>query len=256
MMAKKSNLPAVVHDHFRKANKLHGYVEKELGEASNHALEIGQELLAAKKAIPHGSWEKECKRLFDGSARTARFYMAFTRDFGKLKTAEKSAVLMLEGTLDGAAKAAKKATKPAKPKPPKQDTEPIDADSEPVDESHPLDKVFSKPLSAYSTAPPKDCVEEPPTAYCKTCKTEKPYDDDGACVACREPGIGPAAVQEPADGEVDDETIKEPEAGTCLRDGLLGEIEDWRARFPDAPSCLVGSVLEGLVGNWESALDG
>ena len=136
-MAKKSNLPAVVHDHFRKANKLHAYVQTELGEARNHALEIGQELLAAKKAVPHGSWETECKRLFDGSPRTAQFYMSFSRDFGKLKSAGKSALLMLEGTLDGAAKAAKKAAQPAKPTPPKPKApdEPIDVDSDPVDDS-------------------------------------------------------------------------------------------------------------------------
>lgn len=136
-MAKKSNLPAVVHDHFRKANILHTYVVKSLGEATAHALETGQELSAAKKLIPHGGWETECGRLFDGSPRTAQFYMAFTRDFGQLKSAGKSALLMLEGTLDGAAKAAKKATKPkAKPPttPPKPAAEPIDVPSEPVDE--------------------------------------------------------------------------------------------------------------------------
>ncbi len=132
-MTNKGNLPIEIHEHFRKANVLHGYVSEHLGEARNHALETGQELLAAKTAIPHGRWEDECKRLFDGSPRTARFYMAFSKDFGKLKTAEKSAVLMLEGTLDGAAKAAKKATR-SKPSPPKrQPDEPINVDSESVE---------------------------------------------------------------------------------------------------------------------------
>lgn len=117
-MAKKPALPIEVHDHFRKANVLHTYVQKDLGEATKHALETGQELMAAKAAIPHGRWENECDRLFDGSARTARFYMAFAKDMGALPKTASSAVLMLEGTLDGAAKAAKQAAKPPAPKPP------------------------------------------------------------------------------------------------------------------------------------------
>lgn len=134
-MADRQKLPMEVHDHFRKANVLHGYVENNLSEASKHALETGQELLVAKKAIPHGRWEDECERLFDGSPRTAQFYMAFARDFGKLKSAQKAALLMLEGTLDGAAKAAKKAVspKPPPPKPKPEPDDPIDVDSEPVD---------------------------------------------------------------------------------------------------------------------------
>lgn len=128
-MPKKSNLPIEVHDHFRKANVLHGYVTTELGEASQHALETGQELLAAKKAIPHGGWETECNRLFDGSDRTARSYMQFAKNMDALPKRQKSAVLLLEGSIDGAAKAAKKA---AKPKPPKPQAEPIDVDSDPV----------------------------------------------------------------------------------------------------------------------------
>ncbi len=111
-MTNNQTLPIEVHEHFRKANVLHTYVQKDLGEASKHALETGQELLAAKATVPHGRWENECERLFDGSLRTAQFYMQFTRDFGKLKSAQKSALLMLEGTLDGAAKAAKKAANP------------------------------------------------------------------------------------------------------------------------------------------------
>jgi len=122
----KSNLPIEVHDHFRKANILHTYVLKDLDEAAKHALETGQELLAAKSAVPHGSWEDECTRLFDGSLRTAQFYMQFTKDMGSITKAQNSSLLMLEGTLDGAAKAARKAAiaaggKPApKPSPPAQ----------------------------------------------------------------------------------------------------------------------------------------
>lgn len=133
-MSKKSNLPVEVHDHFRKANVLHGYVEEDLGKAQDHALELGDELLAAKKAVPHGRWEDECERFFDPSARTARFYMQFARDMGALPKRQRTAVLMLEGTLDGAAKAAKKAAKPTAATPTGgEQLEPIDVDSEPVD---------------------------------------------------------------------------------------------------------------------------
>lgn len=182
-MAKKPNLPSVVHGHFQKANKLHGYVEKELGEATKHALEIGQELSTAKKAIPHGSWESECKRLFDGSPRTARFYMSFHKDFGKLSKTAGSAVLMLEGTLDGAAKAAKKATKPKPPKPaggsPPEPDEPIDVDSEPAED----------PEIDYGKCP-----------VCAGTKWDDDVDDDVCCSKCRHPHGEPA-------GDVDEDRI-------------------------------------------------
>ncbi len=151
-MAIKQKLPMEVHDHFRKANILHGYVANALGEASKHALETGQELLAAKKAVPHGRWEAECNRLFDGSLRTAQFYMAFVRDFGKLKSAEKSALLMLEGTLDGAAKKAAKPKSPPKPQP--DPDEPINIDSEPVDDEP---EEMEEPDD-----PGEDAEDEPP----------------------------------------------------------------------------------------------
>ena len=116
-MPKKHTIPSVVHDHFQKANLLHTYVQKSTGEAITHALATGLELLQAKDAIPHGGWESECGLLFDGSLRTAQFYMQFAKHYSKLKSAEKSALLMLEGTLEGAAKAAKQAASPPKPEP-------------------------------------------------------------------------------------------------------------------------------------------
>ena len=153
----REQLPAEVHEHFRKANILHTYVEKNLGEARNHALETGQELMAAKGCIPHGRWEDECKRLFDGSPRTAQFYMAFARDFGKLKSAAKSALLMLEGTLDGAAKAAKAAANPKPPKP--NPDEPIDVESEPVTVEE-VDEVDEEPEE--EEEPTKPTPKKPP----------------------------------------------------------------------------------------------
>jgi hypothetical protein len=163
---------------------LHKYVTTELGEASQHALETGQELLAAKKTVPHGRWETECKRLFDGSLRTAQFYMAFTRDFGKLKSAQKSALLMLEGTLDGAAKAAKKAAKP-KPSPPKRQPDP----DEPIN-------VASEPVDAPETP-------EPDYGKCPNCAgTKWRENQDGvSCAKCHQPHGEPA-------GDVDEDRIK------------------------------------------------
>lgn len=188
----QSNLPVEVHDHFRKANLLHGYVQKSLGEATKHALETGQELLSAKKVVPHGRWEDECDRLFDGSSRTARFYMEFARNLTALKTAERSAVLMLEGSLDGAAKAAKRIAQLASgskpPKPPKQEPKQdvIDAEFEAVE-------------------PPREDAGSPQPDYgkCPNCAgTKWDEDDEGvACAKCHHPHGEPA-------GEVDDDRLK------------------------------------------------
>jgi len=189
MMAEKSNLPIEVHDHFRKANVLHTYVVKGLGEAKTHALETGQELLAAKQAIPHGRWEDECGRLFDGSLRTAQFYMQFAKDFGKLKSAPLGALLMLEGTLKGAAKAAKEAANPPKPKPPQP------AASPPVS-TGPID-VESQPVSGDSPDAPEDY------GRCPNCLGSK-WDDEEegvSCAKCHHPHGEPA-------GDVDEDRIK------------------------------------------------
>lgn len=146
----KSNLPIEVHDHFRKANVLHGYVLKDLGEATKHALEAGQELLAAKKSVPHGSWEKECERLFDGSVRTAQFYMQFTRNIQALPKAQQYGVLYLESTLEGAAKVAKRLADgepPYKETPPEPEPE-VEDEPEPEeeqDDEHPEPPAPSKP---------------------------------------------------------------------------------------------------------------
>lgn len=232
-MAKKSNLPAAVHDHFRKANILHTYVQKELGEAAKHALEIGIHLLAAKKAVPHGSWEPECERLFDGSPRTARFYMAFTRDFGKLKTAEKSAVLMLEGTLDGAAKAAKRAANP------KTNPEPTAEPREPTESSGDSGELESCPGCGGT--------DFFPDGVCRACvpETVSGAEADRIIDAASEP------VFEPSDSEPTEETPEEPEdaesAGTWLKSHLLGVIMQWKQKYPDAPECLVGSIWETIT---------
>ncbi len=195
-MPKREQLPQVVHDHFRKANVLHTYVEKELGEARNHALEIGQELLAAKKAIPHGGWEDECERLFDGSLRGARFYMGFAKDIQALPKTATVAVLMLEGTLVGAAKAARAATKPkpaVKPKP--------------------------SPPSPPKASPAK---AQPDYGKCPNCAGVKwTEDEDGVvCKKCNHPHGEPA-------GDRDEDRIKTQKSKTVKTcEALLRAFDD------------------------------
>jgi hypothetical protein len=175
-MNKQLALPKEVHDHFRKANVLHKYVQDELGEATTHALETGEHLLAAKATIPHGSWESECDRLFDGSARTARFYMQFAKNMEALPKRQKSAVLLLEGTLTGAAKAAKQAAKPKPPKdPPPTECEVIDVE-------------------------PDDVETEEDLGKCPNCgKSKWDEDEDGySCASCHHPHGEP--VGDPDEG--------------------------------------------------------
>ncbi len=176
-MAKREPLPAEIHDHFAKANVLHKYVQDDLGEAAKHALETGEYLMAAKLAVPHGSWESECDRLFDGSARLARSYMQFATNMSALPKRQTRAILMLEGTLDGAAKAAKNAAnpKPPKPEPAEEPDEPIDVDSEPVDTGDDVEEE----------------VAETPVDYgkCPNCLGSKwtETDDGVICAKCKHP---------------------------------------------------------------------
>ncbi len=193
----EQKLPMEVHDHFRKANVLHGYVAKSLGEAKEHALETGEYLLAAKLATPPGRWEKECNRLFDGSLRTAQFYMQFAKHMSALPKAQASALLMLEGTLDGAAKAAKKAATPTPPKPASQSdpAEPPDAESEEGD--------IPEAEEVEEEAPPPDYGKCPVCAGTKWKET----DSGIVCAKCQHPHGEPA-------GDPDEERIKTQRAKT------------------------------------------
>ena len=173
-MAKKTTLPAETHDHFRKANVLHKYVTRDLTEATQHALEAGQELIAAKALVPHGRWESECSRLFDGSLRTARFYMQFAKNMDALPKTAAHAVLLLEGTMEGAAKAAKAAANPKpSPKPdssPKPPPETIDVPVEPPrppadDAGDPFEEEEWQDPFDVEPAPPKPANGKPPKQY-------------------------------------------------------------------------------------------
>ena len=205
-MPKKSNLPIEVHDHFAKANVLHTYVQKHVGEAQQHALETGQELLAAKKATPHGSWEEKCEKLFDGSLRTAQFYMQFAKNVAALPKKRSSALLLLEGSLDGAAKAAKKAAAP----PPKSSG----ASSSPGTQSPP------------ASAPPAPETPEPDYGKCPNCGGTEWNDDDpdGAwCAKCHHPHGEPAG--DPDEDRLNTQrqkTVKTTEALLRAFDDLQG----------------------------------
>jgi hypothetical protein len=150
----KSNLPIEVHDHFQKANVLHGYFLDGIQNNIPYAIETGIELLAAKAAIPHGSWVVECERLFDGSLRNAQFYMQLAKNMEALPKAQKSAVLFLETTLEGAAKAAKDAANPRPPNPePEEEPDDIPA---PEGEPEPSDCDELDAHNAHTTKPKPD----------------------------------------------------------------------------------------------------
>ena len=221
-MPKKSNLPMKIHEHFRKANILHKYVSEHLGLARNHALETGQELLAAKQSIPHGRWEDECKRLFDGSARTARFYMQFAKHMGALPKTAHHAVLMLEGTLDGAAKAAKKATKPKPPKHQPDPDKPINVESEPV---------------AAPETPEPDYGKSPNCAG-----TKWDEDVDGvSCTTCRHPHGEPA-------GDVDEDRIKTQRQKTVkTAEALMRAFDDLQTMRARAEYSEAIKTCKGLI---------
>ena len=198
----KSNLPIEVHDHFRRANELHKYVTRNLTEATKHALETGQELLEAKTAIPHGSWESECGRLFDGSLRTAQFYMQFAKHMNALPKAQHSRILFLEETLEGAAKVAKRLAKGDTPYPVT-----IDAvtDSSGVETpSEPLDCVDSDAApvsnSGQHTARSEPETQETPASY------DQPLSPDSLDEA---PGAGNSAPSTGAGGG--DEFVTKPD---------------------------------------------
>ena len=243
-MSKKSNLPIEVHDHFRKANILHTYVLKDLAEASTHALETGQELLAAKKTIPHGGWETECKRLFDASLRTAQFYMTFAKDMTALPKAQNSAILMLEGTLDGAAKAARKAARPesfSKPGADRSDPAPDAAVGLPgsagddVSSADPFEDAPESPPDAQepettsgSPRPPKghqQATGKPDRGKCPVCAgTRWTEDEDGvSCAKCHHPWGEPA-------GDPDEDRIKTQRQKTVKTvEALVRAFDDLQA---------------------------
>jgi hypothetical protein len=168
---------------------LHGYVQEELEDAKKHALETGQELLAAKSSTPHGRWESECDRLFDGNARTARFYMQFAKDMGALPKRQASAVLMVESTLEGAAKAARKAARPATPARPSPPAK--------VTNSPPAETQGEGPAGTNDQATPPDLGK------CPSCAGTKWTEDDSGvvCAKCHHPHGEPA-------GDVDDDRLK------------------------------------------------
>lgn len=250
----KSTLPIEVHDHFRKANVLHGYVQNSLGEASKHAIETGQELLAAKSSVPHGSWEDECNRLFDGSLRTAQFYMQFARDFAKLKNAEKSALLMLEGTLDGAAKAARKAANPEKAKPSSNGASKPKQSEDPPVLTPAAEKVLAEipeprreEVLAAAAAPTAKAIREaekatrPDYGRCPNCAgTKWDEDDDGVCCAsCRHPYGEPA-------GDVDDDRLGTQRAKT------VKTVEALQRAFDDLQFLKAKKDHEGVT-KWSEA---
>lgn len=176
----KHTLPIEIHDKFRQCNVLHGYVESNLNEAAKYALELGQLLIEAKQAIPHGRWETECDRLFDGSATTARFYMRFARDISALPKQRATAVLFLEGTLEGAAKAAKKAAQPhtSRKGAAAVTDEPADTGEDDTDE------LGTTPQETSPRTPRKGTDKPGSLGKCPVCAGTKWDEDDPDCWTC------------------------------------------------------------------------
>jgi hypothetical protein len=218
----KSNLPIEVHDNFRKTNVLHKYVQDSLREATKHALEAGQELLAAKAAIPHGSWENECERLFDGSLRTAQFYMQFARDMGTLKSAEANAVLFLESGLEGAAKAARKAAAASGGKQPQKRTTSPKPEDDVVDVDV-MEDEFEDTEDPFSEGEGEDGRKDPDGTDAQESTPEPPRNgkdkpgDYGKCPNCLEPAGD--------DDFPEDETLED----ICERE--TSEIESWARKI-------------------------
>ena len=218
-MPKPEPLPAAIHDHFRKANVLHGYVEKSLGDATKHALETGEELLAAKTAIPHGRWEQECKRLFDGSLTTARFYMQFAKHVSSLPKQRATGVLLLESTLEGAARAARQAARPTPPKAPKREEveAPDDTDADPF-----LDDGTEPEPEETSSRPPGKGKDGPAGDYgkCPNCAGTS-WDEDGvSCSRCHHPHGEPA-------GDVDKDRLSTQRSKTVkTAEALMRAFDD------------------------------
>ena len=242
-MSKKEQLPAEVHDHFRKANVLHTYVQESLGEATKHALETGQELLAAKAAVPHGRWEDECKRLFNGSASCARFYMQFAKNMEALPKRQRSAICMLEGSLKGAADAAKKAANPPKPNTPRKDAAPASVTTEPEPASG-EDDADGTDAQEPAPEPPRNGTDKPGDyGRCPNCHgTEWLVEDDGVCCAkCLHPCGEPA-------GDVDDDVLTKQRQKTIkTAEALHRAFEDLNAMLARAENDEAGKLCKRLL---------
>lgn len=219
-MPKKSNLPVEINNYFREANILHGYVGEHLKKASETAFETGEKLSAAKDSIPHGRWEDECTRLFDGSLRSAQFYMTFTKNISALPKAQQTALLINEGTLNGAAKAARKAAKPAKVKP---KTEPIPDPPESVD-SDPFNEI---PDEVFENVEVVDTIEEPEPEPPKKGTPPKQF-DNSYWLKQWEQAIGPMVrLVDKLAGNVGQSKCKSHKAVQGYLNKATEEVERW-----------------------------
>ncbi len=237
-MASKQTLAVEIHDHFRKAIILDGYAMEHASETLKYALQVGEELLAAKALIPHGGWVDACKRLFEPSLRKAEGYMRLSRNMNALPKSQKAAILFLENTLEGAAKAAKKAAKPDPPKP--KPDEPAD---EPVyDELH-YDEVDESIDAEFEPADePEEPEEEAPPAKpdygkCPVCAGVKwTEDDDGhvVCAKCHHPHGEPA-------GDVDKDRI------STQRQKTVKTLEAAMRAFDDLQTMLAKPGHDGAI---------
>jgi len=124
--------------------------------------------------------------------------MQFARDVGALPKRQAAAVLMLEGSLDGAAKAARAA---AKPSPPAKRTPPP---TEPDDGEDGRTESDGREPQEPTTEPPRKGKDKPVDyGKCPNCAgTKWDEDEEGvSCAKCHHPHGEPA-------GDVDEDRLK------------------------------------------------
>jgi ribosomal protein S27AE len=225
----KPNLPIEAHDGFRKANVFHADCVKDAASLVKNALEAGKELLEAKRHTPHGRWEAECERLFDGSVRTAQFYMQFATHMKALTKAQSSAVLFLEHSIEGATKVAKRLAKgeaPYEEKP--TPDEPIEAEYEVVEETETVEESGPETPSTPGDCAGVDAGSDKPTERCPNCAAVKwQADEDGwYCGKCNHPYGEPA-------GDVDEDRITTQRQKTVkTAEALMRAFDDLQLLMP------------------------
>ena len=162
----------------RDVTKEHRLFLKGLNGALEHANLCGAFLQQAKDAMPHGHWLKWLETDFpEGSESTAQGYMKIARNWAIVQQIPNDAGdLSIRSVLKFL----------AKPREPALLEAPESLGNEPA---------------ATSLVPSQD---EP----CPNCGSHE-FDDDGDCLECREPGVGPP---EPSQDALDEEADESPDS--------------------------------------------
>ena len=90
-----SNVAPVLDDLAERINEEHREVESVFKTAVDHALKVGELLLEAKEAAPHGGWLPWVEANCSFSKRTAQAYMRLAREMPKLSPENAQHVALL-----------------------------------------------------------------------------------------------------------------------------------------------------------------